>query len=233
MRVDVLSIFPEMFAPVLGTSILRIAQEKGAVEFHVRDIRDYTDDKRRTTDDRPYGGGPGMVMMPGPVFKAVETVDAETQPPARRIMLSPQGERFTQRKAAALAAEPRLMLICGHYEGFDERIREGLNAEELSVGDYVLSGGEPAALVVIDAVVRLLPGVLGCAESPNEESFSNSLLEYPQYTRPPEFRGMRVPEILLSGDHARVAEWRRQEALRRTQARRPDLLSDRDKDQVS
>ena len=233
MRVDVLSIFPEMFAPVLGTSILRIAQEKGAVEFYVRDIRDYTDDKRRTTDDRPYGGGPGMVMMPGPVFKAVETVDAETQPPARRIMLSPQGERFTQRKAASLAVEPRRMLICGRYEGFDERIREGLNAEELSIGDYVLSGGEMAALVVIDAVVRLLPGVLGCAESPNDESFSNSLLEYPQYTRPPEFRGMRVPEILLSGDHGRVAEWRRQEALRRTQARRPDLLSGSDKDQVS
>lgn len=229
MRVDVLTIFPEMFPPVLETSILRIAQEKRLVEFHVHDIRDYTDDKRRTTDDKPYGGGPGMVMMPGPVFAAVEAADAMAPAPARRILLSPQGERFTQRRARELSGEPRLMLICGRYEGFDERIRIGLNALEISIGDYVLSGGELAALVVIDAVVRLLPNVLGSEDSTKEESFASGLLEYPQYTRPPEFRGMKAPEVLLSGDHGKVAEWRRQEALRRTRERRPDLLEESDK----
>jgi tRNA (guanine37-N1)-methyltransferase len=228
MRVDVLTLFPEMFGPVLDASILGIAQDKGLVEFHVRDLRDFGEGKRRSVDDKPYGGGPGMVMMPEPVFRAVEAAEAEAAGAARRILLSPQGEKFSQPRARELAAEKRLLFICGRYEGFDERVRIGLNALELSIGDYVLSGGELAAMVVIDAVVRLVPSVLGCEDSLKEESFSEGLLEYPQYTRPALFRGMRVPEVLLSGDHARVAEWRRQEAVRRTREKRPDLLKESD-----
>ena len=226
MRFDILTIFPEAFPGVLATGILRIAREKGLVEFRVADLRDYTEDRRRSLDDRPYGGGPGMVVMPGPVFRAVESVDAEAGPPARRVLLSPKGAPFTQPMAREFATAQRLMLICGRYEGFDERIRTGLGAEEVSIGDYVLSGGELPALVIVEAVTRLIPGVLGSSESLDEESFSDGLLEYPQYTRPAEFRGMKVPEVLLSGDHAKVAEWRRQEALKRTRRRRPDLMEE-------
>ena len=229
MRIDILTLFPEVFPPFLGASILGIAAEKGLVDVRVTDIRDYTADKHNRVDDRPYGGGPGMIMQCEPVFNAVEAVEAEAAgkaETARRLILCPKGEPFTQAKARALATEEWLLLLCGRYEGFDERIYEGLGAEPLSIGDYVLSGGEPAAMVVVDAVVRLLPGVLGSAESLDRETFSDGLLEYSQYTRPPEFRGMNVPEVLLSGDHAKVAEWRRRQALERTRKRRPDLLND-------
>lgn len=224
MRIDILTIFPEMFPPVLGTSIPRIAAEKGIVEYYVRDMRDFSSDRRRTIDDRPYGGGPGMVMMCEPVFKAVESVESECSTPSRRILLCPQGRKLDQKLAEDLAESERIMLVCGHYEGFDERIRLGLDAEEISIGDYVVSGGEIAALVIVDAVVRLIPGALGHEESVKEESFADGKLEYPQYTRPPVFRDMAVPEILLSGDHGRIAEWRKNEALKRTRERRPDLL---------
>lgn len=230
MRIDILTIFPEMFAPVLGASILKIAAEKKLVGFQVHDIRDFADDPRRTVDDRPYGGGPGMLMMPGPVCRAVEWADAQASPPARRILLSPIGERFTQKKARELAGESRLMLLAGRYEGFDERIRSALAMDEVSIGDYVLSGGELAAMVVIEAVVRLIPGVLGSEESLKDESFAGGVLDYPQYTRPVEFRGMKVPEVLLSGNHGKIAEWRRREAVERTRRRRPDLLQEPDKD---
>lgn len=223
MRIDVITLFPEAFAGFLGHSIPRIAQEKGLVEVRLVDLRAYADDERGTVDDRPFGGGPGMVLMCKPVFAAVEDVvggDAET----KLVMLTPQGERFTQEIARGLAAQKRLVLLAGHYEGFDERIREGLAPREISVGDFVLSGGEVPAMVVIDAVVRLLPGVLGDEASTEEESFSQGLLEYPHYTRPREFRGMKVPEILVSGDHGEIAEWRAAKAVERTRARRKDLL---------
>jgi len=223
MRIDVITLFPEAFAGFLGHSRPRIAQEKGLVEVRLVDLRAYADDERGTVDDRPFGGGPGMVLMCKPVFAAVEDVvggDAET----KLVMLTPQGERFTQEIARGLAAQKRLVLLAGHYEGFDERIREGLAPREISVGDFVLSGGEVPAMVVIDAVVRLLPGVLGDEASTEEESFSQGLLEYPHYTRPREFRGMKVPEILVSGDHGEIAEWRAAKAVERTRARRKDLL---------
>ena len=224
MLVDILTIFPEMFAGVFDHSILRIAREKGLAEFNLHDIRDYSTDKHRKTDDVPYGGGPGMVMTCGPVFGAVEAVAGGGRSGSRLVMLTPHGRPFTQAVARELAAEQGLILLCGRYEGFDERISEGLKPDEISVGDFVLSGGEIAAMVVIDAVVRLLPGVLGCEASAADESFENGLLEYPQYTRPAEFRGMRVPEILLSGDHAKIEKWRRERALERTRERRGDLL---------
>jgi len=224
MRVDILTLFPDVFEPYFGTSIIGRARAAGIVEIHYTNIRDFATDRHRTVDDRPFGGGPGMVLMCGPVFAAVEAVEAADPRPTTRILLTPQGERLDQQIVAELAQQPRLLLICGHYEGFDERIRIGLKPREISIGDYVLSGGEPAAMVIVDAVVRLLPGALGHEDSSREESFSQGLLEYPQYTRPQEFRGMRVPEVLLSGDHAKVAEWRRQQALARTAVRRPDLL---------
>ncbi len=224
MRIDVLTLFPEVFGPMVVSSIVGRAQQAGIVSIHLTDFRDFTNDRHRTVDDRPFGGGPGMVLMCQPVFDAVDQVDSQAEPSATRIMLTPQGEPLTQRVACELAALPRLMLVCGHYEGFDERIRVGLGARELSIGDYVLSGGEPAAMVVIDAVVRLLPGALGHDESTVDESFSSGLLEYPQYTRPREFRGMQVPDVLISGDHGKVAAWRQEQARRRTRERRPDLL---------
>lgn len=233
MRIDILTIFPEMFPAPLGSGILRLAAERAVVEIHVHDLRDYTADRRRSIDDRPYGGGPGMVMMPGPVFQAVESVERRHPRPGVRVLLTPQGERFGHALAERLAAEERLLLICGRYEGFDERIRLGLRPLEVSIGDYVLSGGEVPAMVVADAVVRLLPGALGDAESVRVESFSRGLLDYPQYTRPVEFRGMAVPEVLLSGDHARIAAWREQEARRRTGERRPDLLPENDEERES
>ncbi len=225
MRFDILTLFPGIFRGFLDESIVRLAREKRLVEIHLWDIRDYTTDRHRKVDDRPYGGGPGMVMMPQPVFDAVEAADAAARPPARRLLLSPQGPTFDQALARELAAEPRIMLLCGRYEGFDERIRIGLGAEELSIGDYILAGGEVAAMVVLETVTRLLPGALGDPESARQESFEDGVLDYPQYTRPPVFRGMAVPEVLLSGNHARIRAWREEQARRRTLARRPDLLA--------
>jgi tRNA (guanine37-N1)-methyltransferase len=224
MRIDILTLFPGIFRGFLDESLLRLAREKGLVEVHLWDIRDYTEDKHRKVDDRPYGGGPGMVMMPGPVFAAAEAADSAASPPARKILLSPQGRTFCQPLARELARVPRLMLICGRYEGFDERVHEGLGAEELSIGDYVLAGGEVAAMAVIDTVVRLVPGVVGDPDSTALESFEEGLLDYPQYTRPPVFRGMAVPEVLVSGDHERVRQWRAERARERTRLRRPDLV---------
>ncbi|WP_019638106.1 tRNA (guanosine(37)-N1)-methyltransferase TrmD [Paenibacillus fonticola] len=227
MRVDVLTLFPEMFPGVFGTSILGKAQEKGIVSLRPVNFRDYAGNKHGTVDDTPYGGGGGMVLKPDPIFRAVEdllSAKPADAPAPRIILMCPQGESFTQRKAEEFAEEEHLIFICGHYEGYDERIREHLVTDELSVGDYVLTGGELPAMVVIDSIVRLLPGVLGNETSAITDSFSTGLLEYPHYTRPVEFRGWKVPDILLSGHHANVADWRRKEALRRTWLRRPDLL---------
>ncbi|MHC4105307.1 MAG: tRNA (guanosine(37)-N1)-methyltransferase TrmD [Planctomycetota bacterium] len=226
MRVDVLTLFPEMFESPLSCSILNRAQEVSLVEIALTDIRDFAADSYRKVDDKPYGGGPGMVMMPGPVFDCFEHVRKLSPDKGRTILLTPQGQRFDQKKAAELSKEKRLILIAGKYEGFDERIRIGLNAEQISIGDYVLNGGELAAMVIIDAVVRLLPGALGDEDSAKDDSFSDGLLEYPQYTRPEVFRDMKVPDILLSGDHAKIAEWRRQQSLERTKKWRPDLLNE-------
>ncbi|GAW92827.1 tRNA (guanosine(37)-N1)-methyltransferase TrmD [Calderihabitans maritimus] len=226
MRIDILTIFPEMFQGPLQTSIIGKAQEKGLLEINLVNIRDYALDKHKSVDDYPYGGGAGMVMKPEPIFRAVEAIRGEDfYPQCRTILLSPQGELFNQEKAQELAASSRLILICGRYEGFDERIRQHLVTDELSIGDYILTGGELPAMVVVDAVSRLIPGVLGDEESAREESFTFGLLEYPQYTRPKEFRGYSVPEVLLSGHHQRIRRWRRKEALRRTWLRRPDLLA--------
>jgi len=221
LAIDVITIFPGMLKGFLGESIMKRAIESGAVVVRVIDLRDFTHDPHRTTDDRPYGGGPGMVMKPEPLFAATESV---LTPGAKVILMTPQGRPFTQRIAAELAGERHLIFLCGHYEGVDERVREHLVNDEISIGDYVLTNGVLAAAVVIDAVVRLLPGVLGCQGSVADESFSRGLLEYPQYTRPAEFRNWKVPEVLLSGDHAQVAKWRREQALKRTRERRPDLL---------
>ena len=230
MRIDVLTLFPEMFESPLGYSILKRAQEQGLVEITLTHIRDFAGDSYRKVDDKPYGGGPGMVMMPGPVFDCFEHVEKRSPETGRVILLTPQGQPFSQAKARQLSREPRLILIAGRYEGFDERIRIGLGAEQISIGDYVLNGGELPAMVVIDAVVRLLPGALGDEDSAKDDSFSEGLLEYPHYTRPEVFRGMKVPDILLSGDHGKIAEWRRQQALKRTRQWRPDLLDAPDAD---
>lgn len=224
MRIDVLTLFPSMFEPVLGESIIRRAQEKQRVEIVLTDIRAYADDKHRSVDDKPYGGGPGMVMMCPPVFAAAEDLAGQGETVDDVVLLTPQGRPFDQAMARELAAKHRLMLIAGHYEGFDERIREHLATREVSVGDYVLSGGELPAMVVIDAIVRLLPGVLGDDLSSQEESFTGAHLEYPQYTRPAEYRGHQVPDILLSGHHEAIRRWRQEQATARTHERRPDLL---------
>ena len=231
MRIDVLTLFPEMFESPLAASILGRARDNGLVQIVLTNIRDFTTDNYRKVDDKPYGGGPGMVMMPGPVFSCFDHVQAQSSDKGRVILLTPQGQKFNQAKARDLSGEPRLILIAGRYEGFDERIRTGLGAEHISIGDYVLSGGELAAMIVIDAVVRLLPGALGDDESSREESFSQGLLEYPQYTRPEVFREMRVPEILLGGHHAQIAAWRHEQALERTRQWRPDLLDGEKKTQ--
>lgn len=228
MRIDVLTLFPEMFASPLGHGIIRRAQEQGLVEVVLTNIRDFAIGEYRKVDDKPYGGGPGMVMMPGPVFDCFEHVQSLCPQPGRVILLTPQGVPFKQAKAIDLSVQDRLILIAGRYEGFDERIRIGLGAEQISIGDYVLNGGELAAMVVIDAVVRLLPGALGDEDSARDDSFSDGLLEYPHYTRPETFRGMKVPDILLSGDHGKIAQWRRDQSLERTRQHRPDLLDDRD-----
>ena len=226
MLIDILTIFPEMFPAVLDTSIIKIARQKGVAEIRLHDIRDYSQDKHRKTDDAPYGGGPGMVMTCDPVFRAVEAVRAGERADSHLVMLTPQGRTFTQKVARELAAKKGLILLCGRYEGFDERIRTGLRPDEISVGDYVLSGGEIAAMAVVDAVVRLLPGALGCGESARNESFENGRLDYPHYTRPPEYRGMKAPEVLLSGNHAEIEKWRAEQARKLTRERRPDLSQD-------
>ena len=224
MIIDILTLFPGMFEGVLSQSILKIAIEKGALDVRLHNIRDYTEDKHGKVDDRPYGGGPGMVMTPQPVFDAVEKIRA-SEKEARLILLTPQGSKFSQSLAEEFSQEQRLILICGRYEGFDERILLTLEPMELSVGDYVLSGGEIAAMAVVDAVGRLLPGVLGDPESIEQESFKNGLLDFPQYTRPSEYRGLKVPEVLLNGNHQEIDKWRKEQALERTRSRRADLLS--------
>jgi len=222
LRIDILTLFPEMFPGPFGASIIKRAVDGGLVSLNIYNIRDYTHDKHHTVDDYAYGGGAGMILKPEPVFEAVESVKEEDTCPV--ILLTPQGRPFSQPVAQELSGHDRLILICGHYEGVDERVREHLVSDEISIGDYVLSGGELAAMVVVEAVVRLLPGVLGSEESLTEDSHTGGLLEYPQYTRPPVFRGWSVPEVLLSGNHAQIAKWRREQAIRRTKERRPELL---------
>ncbi|MEC1473756.1 tRNA (guanosine(37)-N1)-methyltransferase TrmD [Bacillus haynesii] len=224
MKIDFLTLFPEMFEGVLGSSILQKAQDKDAVRFRVVNFRTFSDNKHQTVDDYPYGGGAGMVLKPQPVFDAVEKLMAEAEGSPRIILVCPQGERYTQQKAEELAQEEHLMFICGHYEGYDERIREHLSTDEISIGDFVLTGGELPAMMIADSVVRLLPGVLGKEESHLEDSFSTGLLEHPHYTRPADYKGLKVPDVLTSGNHAKIKEWRRKESLRRTFLRRPDLL---------
>lgn len=225
MRFDVFTLFPEIFEPYLQASILQRARARGLVAVHLHNIRDYATDRHRMTDDEPYGGGGGMVMKPEPVFRAVESVLAGAmETPV--ILLTPQGRPFSQALARGLTERPRLALVCGRYEGVDERIREHLVTDEISIGDYVLTGGELPALVVIDAVTRLIPGALGDPEATETDSHAGGLLEGPHYTRPADFRGWPVPEVLRSGDHARIDRWRREQALRRTWARRPELLRD-------
>ncbi|UCD22097.1 MAG: tRNA (guanosine(37)-N1)-methyltransferase TrmD [Chloroflexota bacterium] len=225
MRIDILCLFPEIFTSPLNESIVKRAREQGLVNIMVHNIRDYTHDKHHTVDDYPYGGGPGMVLKPEPIFEAAEAVKKQhvmSEMPI--ILLTPQGRLFSQSVAQELSLHPSLMLICGHYEGLDERVCEYLATDEISIGDYVLSGGELAALVVVDAIVRLIPGVLGSQDSAGSDSHSNGLLEYPQYTRPDVYQDWRVPSVLLSGNHGEIAQWRRRQAILRTAKRRPDLL---------
>jgi len=225
MQIHIVTAFPKFFDSPLGESMMKRAGQSGVVEFHVHDLRDFTTDKHRSVDDYPYGGGPGMIMKPEPFFAGVEHIRQQYHlTEARVILLSPQGEKFSQQKANALAPESGLIFLCGHYKGIDERVHQYLAAEEISIGDYVVTGGELPALVVIDAVVRLLPGVLGDLDSAAGDSFQSGRLDYPHYTRPEEFRGWRVPEVLLSGHHAKIARWRREQAETRTRERRGDLF---------
>jgi tRNA (guanine37-N1)-methyltransferase len=227
MKIDVLTLFPEMFAGVFGSSILKKAADKEAVQYNVINFREFSDNKHQTVDDYPYGGGAGMVLKPQPIFDAVEALNKKNeQQNSRVILLCPQGERLNQKKAEELSKEKHLIFICGHYEGYDERIREHLVTDEISIGDYVLTGGELGAMVIIDSVVRLLPEVLGNEESHQKDSFSTGLLEHPHYTRPADFRGMKVPDVIISGNHKNIEEWRAKESLRRTLTRRPDLLQE-------
>jgi tRNA (guanine37-N1)-methyltransferase len=221
VKIDVLTLFPAMFAGPLDESIIKRAREAGLLDLKIHQLRDYAHDRHRTVDDRPFGGGPGMLLKPEPIFEAVESLASEK---ARVVLLSPSGRTFDQAIAHELAKVEHLVLVSGHYEGFDERVRENLADDELSIGDYVLTNGALPVMVVIDAVTRLLPGVLGDESSAVEESFSHGLLEYPQFTRPAEFRGMKVPDVLLSGNHAAIARWRAEQARLRTSERRPDLL---------
>jgi tRNA (guanine37-N1)-methyltransferase len=221
MKIDVLTLFPAMFAGPLDESIIARARRAGLLQLSIHNLRDYAHDRHKTVDDRPFGGGPGLLHKPEPIFEAVEKLTGET---TRVILLSPAGRTFNQAIARQLAQCSELLLITGHYEGFDERVRQELADDELSIGDYVLTNGALPAMVVIDAVTRLLPGALGDDESAHEESFSHGLLEYPQYTRPAEFCGMKVPDVLLSGNHAEIAKWRAEQSRSRTQERRPDLL---------
>jgi len=227
MKVDVLTLFPEMFAGVFGHPILKKAEDRQIVTYHVHNFRDFSNDKHQKVDDYPYGGGAGMVLTPQPLFDAVAHITEGTKQRPRIILMCPQGEKYTQKKAEELSKEEHLIFICGHYEGYDERIREYLVTDEISIGDYVLTGGELASMVIIDSVVRLLPGVLGNQESAPCDSHSSGLLEHPHYTRPADFNGMKVPQALLSGNHKLIEEWRAKESLRRTFERRPDLLENR------
>lgn len=229
MHYDILTLFPEMFHGVLGSSILKRAEEKKLITYNLVDFRNYSVDKHQKVDDYPYGGGGGMVLTPQPIFDAIDDLSLVNDDRKRRIiLLCPQGERYTQKKAEELARCDQLIFICGHYEGYDERIREHLITDEISIGDYVLTGGELGAMVIIDSVTRLLTGVLGNETSAVTDSFSSGLLEYPHYTRPVEFRGLKVPDILLSGHHRNIEEWRHFQAIKRTFERRPDLLSNRE-----
>jgi tRNA (guanine37-N1)-methyltransferase len=221
VKIDVLTLFPAMFAGPLDESIIKRARKKGLLDLNVHDLRQWTHDRHKTVDDRPFGGGPGMLMKPEPIFEAVESLRREA---TKVILLSPAGRKFDQQIARELAEQKDLLFVTGHYEGFDERVREALADDELSIGDYVLTNGALPAMVVIDAVTRLLPGVLGDDESSRDESFSHGLLEYPQYTRPAEFRGMKAPDVLISGNHAEIEKWRREQARLRTEKQRPDLL---------
>jgi len=224
MRCDILTLFPDMVEAVVGASILGKARARGLLDVRAVNLREYAEGRHKVADDAPYGGGAGMVLKPDPIFRAVDDLRAR-HGDLRLVMMSPQGRIFTQAVAEELSVEPRrVLLLCGHYEGIDERVRQGLAPEELSVGEYILTGGELAALIVVDAVARLVPGVLGDEQSPKEESFAGSLLEYPQYTRPPVFRGLEVPDILRSGNHQAIRDWRRTQSLRTTYAKRPDLL---------
>jgi tRNA (guanine37-N1)-methyltransferase len=226
MRFDVLTLFPEILSGYLGQSLLKLAIERGLVDVRLHNIRDWAKDKHRTVDDRPFGGGPGMILKVEPVVECVEAVRAEDSDPGHVVMLTPRGRRLSQSIVEELAGHKRLLLLCGRYEGFDDRVRQILQPEELSIGDYVLGGGEVPAMVVIDAVVRLVPGVLGDERSPWDDSFSgeNRLLEFAQYTRPREFRGLRIPEVLLGGNHEQIARWRKEQSLHATSERRADLL---------
>jgi tRNA (guanine37-N1)-methyltransferase len=225
MRIDILTLFPEMLRGPFDASIVARGRESGALEIAVHDIRDYAEGRHHVADDYAYGGGPGMVMKPEPLFACVEAVRAMAPAPGKTVLLTPQGRLLTQATVMELSREERLLLICGHYEGVDERVREALADDEISVGDYVLSGGEPAAIVLVDAVARCIPGVLGSEHSLTEESHAQGLLEYPQYTRPADYRGMPVPEVLLSGNHANIERWRRRQSIVRTARRRPDMLA--------
>ncbi len=231
MRVDVVTIFPGMFDAILGESMMKRAQENGHLSLGLWDLRDYTHDSHRSVDDRPYGGGPGMVMKPQPLFDAVEDIKQKTsegpsgQLKSQTILLSPQGEKLTTSLAQELAVQEQLIMVCGHYEGVDERVRTELIDRSVSIGDYVLTGGELPAMVLIDALMRYVPGVLGHEKATEEESFAQGMLEYPHYTRPQDFKGMQVPQVLLSGDHEEIARWRKEQAYLRTKKLRPDLLS--------
>lgn len=226
MHIDILTLFPEMFEGAFNHSIMKRAQEKGQFTYNLINFRNYTENKHQKVDDYPYGGGAGMILTPQPIFDAVHDIKLQKNSKPRIILMCPQGETFTQSKAEELAKEEHLIFISGHYEGYDERIRQHLVTDEISIGDYILTGGELGAMVVSDSVVRLLPDVLGNVESAKEDSFSTGLLEYPHYTRPADYKGLNVPEVLLSGNHALIERWRKKEALKRTLNRRPDLLED-------
>jgi tRNA (guanine37-N1)-methyltransferase len=228
MRFDVLTLFPEIFSGYLTQSLLKLAIDRSLVSIHTHNIRDWAHNKHKSVDDKPYGGGPGMLMMPGPTIEEVETVQKLEDTPGRVVMLTPQGRPLNQRLVEELAGHSRLLLLCGRYEGFDQRVNDILEPEEVSLGDFIINGGEVAAMVVIDAVIRLVPGVLGDEDSGRFDSFStgNRLLEFAQYTRPREYRGLEVPDVLLSGDHEQIARWREQSSRDRTASRRPDLLTD-------
>jgi len=225
MIIDVITIFPALFGAFLDTGMLRVARTTGRLRMHLWDLRDFTEDRHRKIDDRPYGGGPGMVLRPEPIFRAVSRIEVLRGSVGTRIILGPGGVKFSDNIARELALIDNLTLICGRYEGFDERVRMGLEPREISIGDYVLTGGELAAMVVVDALVRWIPGVLGDSTSATRDAFSEGVLGYPQYTRPPEYQGMAVPEVLRSGNHAAIDRWRREEAWRQTRERRADLLS--------
>ncbi len=226
MQIDILTIFPEMFKDVLEETILKRAQEKGLVEINAHNLRDWTTDKHKTTDNRPFGGGAGMVMKVEPIYRAIQDLRFKNQELSKTVLLTPQGKVFKQSIAEELAKLEQVILICGRYEGVDERVRELVVDEEISIGDYVLSGGEIPAMVVIDTLVRLMPGVLGNEESLQSESFKEGSLDYPQYTQPREFQGLKVPEILLSGHHEEIAKWRKEQALQKTKEKRPELIKD-------